>query len=698
MKWISCLAILFLQTLAAQECSFSLSGSVADADKRTPLANALVEIKELQLKTVTNAEGHYHFYQLCKGNYTLYISHVGCTPITYKLKLEKSQVRNFVLPHDVNELSEVLVYTKKDDKANIVKEEISKQAVFATRGLSLGEVLTKATGVTVLQTGSTIFKPVIHGLHSQRILLLNNGVRLEGQQWGSEHAPEIDPFTADKFTILKGAGALKYGSDAIGGAVLIEPKPLPMIPGTKGELTTAYFTNNRQMVVSAMIEHNSLKIPAFSARFQTTWKKGGNTRTPNYWLNNTGLQEWNLSTTLGWRKPKFRTELFFSRFQTSLGIFTGAHIGNLTDLMTAINSNKPLQNIDAFSYAIGRPKQEVTHYLVKSQSVFIVDQQRLINVTIAHQENIRQEYDRALITNRPELDLNIGTTNFDVNLEQKKQNGLQQTIGLQGTRQENVWNGSRFFIPNFISYTGSAYGIRKQNIGNLFAELGLRYDVKTLTVYRNQNNIISSSDRIFHNISASGALNFRLSNYWKLLLNNAYVWRAPQVNELFVNGLHHGTASFEIGNEALKSEKAWNFSAQLKFEKDSSWQADIQVYNNYISDFINLIPVLPPTLTLRGAYPTFQYIQTNARLTGIDFQVQKQLNNHWRTHAKAAFLWAYDTKQQQWLQQMPANRTEIELTRLWKNKTTEPTQITLGWQWIMRQSNIPNNFIDYLPP
>jgi iron complex outermembrane receptor protein len=90
-------------------------------------------------------------------------------------------------------------------------------------------------GVTTLQTGSSISKPVIHGLHSNRILIMNNGVRQEGQQWGSEHAPEIDPFIATRLSVVKGAAGVRYGSDAIGGVILVEPEELPFDKSLSGE-------------------------------------------------------------------------------------------------------------------------------------------------------------------------------------------------------------------------------------------------------------------------------------------------------------------------------------------------------------------------------------------------------------------------------------------------------------------------------
>lgn len=83
----------------------------------------------------------------------------------------------------------------------------------AGKGVNLGETLKRLPGVTTLNTGATISKPVIQGLH-QPDRHRQNSVVLEGQQWGSEHAPEIDPFSADKITVVKGAAGVRYGVGA----------------------------------------------------------------------------------------------------------------------------------------------------------------------------------------------------------------------------------------------------------------------------------------------------------------------------------------------------------------------------------------------------------------------------------------------------------------------------------------------------
>jgi iron complex outermembrane receptor protein len=681
-----------------QNCKLVLSGNVIDASNNAPLEKAVVEIKELGLKFVTDVKGQYHFYDLCAGNYTIVVNHISCDSVVLKTAVQRNQIKNFRLPHSFNQLETVSVRSKKDLMVNTIREELSAKAIEKTRGQSLGEILKQVNGVAVLQTGSTIFKPVIHGLHSQRILLVNNGVRLESQQWGTDHAPEIDPFIADKFTVLKGAGALRYGSDAIAGAVLIEPKPLLKQAGKNAEFNSTYFSNNRQYVFNGMYEASPLNLPEFSYRIQATYKKGGNARTPDYWLYNTGLEEFNYSATAGYRKNRFNTELFFSSFQTALGIFMGAHVGNLTDLQNAIQSKKPIQNIDQFSYEILRPRQSVQHTTVKSKSQYLLLNDHKINLILSYQSNVRQEYDRALLSPRPELDLNITTTLVDLNYESASSKKRQYAFGTNAMLQENVWTGSRFFIPNFRVQNIALYATQSLNLNDWMLDGGLRYDFKSLTTFRNQNDALSSIERTFGNASGTLGATYKITPNLRWLINSAFAWRAPQVNELYVNGLHHGTASFEIGNPDLKSEKALNFSTQLKYQSDSSWQVDLTLYNNIINDFINMNPSTPATLTLRGAYPTFKFIQTNALLRGLDLSVQKTINAHLSTSAKTALLWATDRKTNDWLIQMPANRVEGEFTYSFNSDVLKNAAVELRLLHMMQQTRIPVNIPDYLPP
>jgi len=147
---------------AAQQppCTLTLSGSVADADEKAPLDKAILFIKELGRSTETDAEGHYHFYDLCPGSYTFMITHADCDTLSVRVKIESNLVKNFMLPHHYNQLAAVQVLAGQQSQDLQVRESLSVRDLSESRGQALGEILKRITGVTVLQTGSTIFKQI----------------------------------------------------------------------------------------------------------------------------------------------------------------------------------------------------------------------------------------------------------------------------------------------------------------------------------------------------------------------------------------------------------------------------------------------------------------------------------------------------------------------------------------------------------
>ena len=696
-----CLLFLLLisfQKSTAQNCSLRLSGIIYDGATQQPLSGATIVLIDQNIRTISNKAGVYKFNKLCPGNYRIKITHLGCLPYETTFVVDKElEEKNFELLHTEEQLNEVEVSSKSTSDVNAIKSSLNATDLEKNKGGTLGEMLKQLNGVSVLQTGSTIFKPVIHGLHSQRVLILNNGVRQEGQQWGAEHAPEIDPLLAGSLTVIKGVGALKYGSDAIGGAVLVEPRSLAIDSGLHIEANTIFSSNNRMGLVNAIVEHGGSKNSPWSWRTHLTYKRGGNARTPDYWLHNTGLKELNYSFHLGYHKAKTKAEVFFSAFNTSLGIFWGAHIGNLTDLQTAINSKKPLFNIDQFSNEIGRPRQEVSHYLLKAKFTRELDKGKKLNFLLSHQENFRKEFDRALIDNSPELDLNLGTTSADFNYEVNQSERSNFQFGTNVQRQANVWSGSRFFIPNYTALTLGLYALKKWSRNDLEYEAGLRYDYRNLEVFRNQNGVNSQIKRNFNNISSSFAINFIPNNNFNWLNNFSLSWRPPNINELYVNGLHHGTANFEIGDPNLSSETGLKFTTQFNYQWNKKTQIELTLYSNYIQNFINLVPVLPATLTLRGAFPTFMFKQADALLTGGDLTFNTSITQSLGYRLKASILLPRNLNANTWLQQMPPPQIDQEFSWFFvPNKKT--SYLSTNFLWVSQQQFIPNNFIDYLAP
>ena len=99
--------------------------------------------------------------------------------------------------------------TRKLVSNNVVSSQLNSQIIERSMGQSLGAMLERVSGVSSIQTGSTVSKPVIHGMYGNRILLVNNGAKLTGQQWGADHAPEVDKNSSSKIEVVKGAEAVR---------------------------------------------------------------------------------------------------------------------------------------------------------------------------------------------------------------------------------------------------------------------------------------------------------------------------------------------------------------------------------------------------------------------------------------------------------------------------------------------------------
>ncbi|TAE46227.1 MAG: TonB-dependent receptor, partial [Bacteroidetes bacterium] len=318
----ACAQPLFSQT----QCPLHVSGYLSDTREGFPLPYAEIYIEQLGKGIVSDSAGHFHLDNICPGDYVLKCSHISCEPKAFHLHLAGDTTLYWVLVTTDPALEAVSIVGKKTAPVLAPQQQLSVRQMEQQAGKSLGDMLSQLSGVSNLHTGATISKPIIHGLHSSRVVILNNGIRQEGQQWGSEHAPEIDPLLATRLTVVKGASAVRYGSGAIGGVILVEPAPLRDSAGIGGRISLGGFSNGRQGFISGRIGGKLAQIP-LAWRVQGTLKRAGNLRTPGYYLSNTGMSEANGSAALAWRELNRGMELFYSQFHTQLGIFSASHLG-----------------------------------------------------------------------------------------------------------------------------------------------------------------------------------------------------------------------------------------------------------------------------------------------------------------------------------------------------------------------------------
>lgn len=686
-------------------CSSILSGHVTDEHDGQPLPFASIYIREAALGTVSDTAGFYRIEGLCDGEYTLVCTHVGCQPVTATVVVAGHTVHDFHPEHHAELLREVNIVGKTATEEPVYNAEtLHSRELRENQGKPLAESLSEINGVTTLTTGNSIAKPVIHGLHSNRVLILNNEVRQEGQQWGNEHAPEIDPFIADELIVIKGANSVRYGPDAIAGVILVNPKPLRDSAGMSGELNLVGASNGRQGTASAMVEGNMPKLGGLSWRAQGTYKRAGNIHAPGYFLKNTGLREYNFSWAAGYLRTGYGIEVFYSQFNTDLGIFSGSHIGNLTDLQRAFEAEQPLDS-SGFSYTIGSPSQHIEHELFKAKVYIGTGTRGKLSLTYARQYNKRLEYDKhsspgntLTAPDVPALQFEITTHSADLAWEHAIGSNVKGLLGYSGLLQGNTYEG-RFFIPNFQKRVAGIFWIERWNPdGSRFTlEAGTRGDYVFQEVFIREGTEILSPAFTYIKPSGNAGILYRGGERWLFRANGGTAWRPPNVNEMFSNGLHHGAAAVEIGDTSLVPEVAYSASVEAEYTGRKLY-ARIDMYYNYIDHFIYLEPVLPPTLTIRGAFPTFRFAQVNATLQGIDATLRYAFSEAFSWTGKVSTLHAWNRSEGEYIVQMPADRMENTVEyHLPDHKNLKDVYSSLTVLGVREQKRVPPDS-DFAPP
>jgi iron complex outermembrane receptor protein len=669
------LFIFFIQKAGiGQVCDLTIHGKISLEGNGIP-DGATITLQTSGEIFITDPSGDFTFGNLCPGNYVLEVRFVGHQSLRDTILLNTSVLKNYLLRTDNIILGTITIqddHTLVEENRNV--SVLNRNQLDAVAGKSLGETLKEVSGVSTLQSGPGIFKPVIHGVHSQRVLILNHGVRQEGQQWGAEHAPEIDPFMATEIQVVKDAAAIRYGADAIGGVVILNPPQLPTSPGLGGYFQTIGQSNGRSMTTSGSLQGGIKKLKDWGWRVQGTQKKSGDFHTPDYNLRNTGIREKNISMALGRHNSHGGFEIYGSHFSTTIGILQGIQTGNLEDLATLIQSGKP-NFISSFQSGIAAPKQEASHNLLKLNA-HQSNERGTWQFNYAFQENKRKEFDirRGDLSGIPAINLKLQTHTIESGWEPAKGKAFRLGYGVTGMYQynQNIAGTQRIpFIPDYKNFSGGTYGILNFKGERIDWDMGLRFDARHYDVAGfDFSNTLYRRKLTFMNFSSTAGLKWKIKLNQELTSSLSSAWRPPHVSELFSLGTHQSAAAIEYGllldaetnriraqqNIQLNNEKAFKWVVGWNHFK-GPFSLHANAYANYILNYFYLKPG-GISKNLRGAYPFFRYQQTNAIFAGADLETELKISGSLKSQFKATYLYASDLTNQDRFLFIPANRTE----------------------------------------
>lgn len=670
--------LLYSMVLLAQ--NYIVKGKVSDFHNKISIHNADVSLGNF--KTKTNAKGEFEFSQIPVGTYTLKVSRADFDPFSETVKVDKNIFLNVNLELHSKDIEVVTLHVNHKNAGSMVVKTLEKADIEKNSTSNLGNLLTNVSGVSTLKSGNNIAKPIIHGLYGSRISIINDGVKLAEQEWGVEHAPNVDVSNFEHIDVIKGASALKFGSDAIGGVIDLKPEILSKKDTLKGNVNLYGISNGKGLG----LDLNMVKSWKSGWAVKTGGKieKLGDQNSPNYNLMNTGMDFSSFNISL--QKNEFKKGISFDYYLTNqnIGIYRGSHIGNLEDFYNAINSQKPIYAGD-FSYNIDNPRQNIEHHIAKISAYKRFESIGKLSANYSFQFNHRQEYDirRGDLKAIPSLDLELLTHQLSVvDLLERGKWSLES--GLNGSFQNNYSDPAtkaRRLIPNYDKYTAGVFSVAKYKFNNHWnAEAGVRFDYNFYDVTKwydksdwenlyanlypqfyvrtNANRVLTRPKLDYQNLSMNVGVEYTsASRNFNVKFNYAKASRTPNIAELFSDGLHHSAAIIEIGNMTIENENSHQFNliTDAKINVLNGMQFSINPYISFNKNFINQIPTGVQN-TIRGVFPVWTYQQINALMYGIDIDVLLHISADFSYKAKAGYLYGEDkTHDEPLILMMPPN-------------------------------------------
>lgn len=617
MKFIlSVLLFLAIPTIYAQN---TLKGQLTDSQTSEPIGYVNVYLPQLEKGTYTDENGFFELKNMPSGNYKIVYSIIGYETQSQTVSIPVETVLSIKLMPTAIEMEAVIISTPfhKLQSENVMKVEHETVADLQRNGATtLAQGITSIPGVENITTGASIGKPVIRGLSSNRVLVYTQGVRLENQQFGSEHGLGISDTGIESVEVIKGPASLLYGSDALGGVLYLNPEKFAQQNTATGDVNGTYFSNTQGYKAGAGYKSSGEK---FKMLFRGSLTEHADYNTENYRVTNTRFREQDFKAGLGYQSTQFKTEFRYNVNNSKLGIPEEIGVQN--------TEKAPLL-----------PYQEITNHVFSSKSTVFFDNSSLeINLGYIyndrrefedehhhhedeeheheheheHDDHADEDHDEEESHDEhneedlhPALQMKLKTFNYDVKYHLPTLGKFETIVGVQGMHQTNTNYGEELLIPNATVNDFGVLATSHIHFDKVDVQLGARYDNRKISV---ENGI----DRDFN--SFNGAIGFKtdITKNITARLNLATGFRAPNLAELTSDGVHHGSNRYEIGNSELDNEQ--NFQTDLALEyKSEHLELFVNGFYNVVNDYI----YLSPNGTVIDGAAAYDYVQNDAKLYG----------------------------------------------------------------------------------
>lgn len=644
------LAIVSINIYAQPE--YKLNGMVLEEHDSSPLIGVNVLITELKLGTSTDEEGKFLFENITAGDYTLKFSFIGHETIFLKVNVPMSEPVSVSLRETAIDLGEITVTgnpleinPKNISQATIL---LSKLDLQISRSSTLSEALNFQPGISIRSNGTATSYPVIRGFTNNRVLILEDGLRVGDLSNASDdHSLSGDGSTPEKIEVLRGPASLLYGSNAIGGVVNILtdiiPPTVPQKPN--GEIYLEGSSVNNEYLGSL---HLNAGVEKFSFHGNYFKRKAEDYDSPEGTVQNSSFENEGYQFGASVHPEWGIAGLSFTDFSTQYGIPVNSLEDDPEEIFLDMNKKQ---------YRI------LTEY--ESENDFV----RSLSLKAAYQDYEHKE----ILKETGEIGTNFALNSFSADLSVKHKTlfgKLNGVVGVWGLKQDYTVDGEEAFTPDADYASFAVYILEQIDLNDLHFQFGARYELNDVKIPETvlSDSLLPDLSKTFNTFSGSIGMVYNFDENISGFANLANAFRAPTVEELSSFAIHEATGSFDIGDRNLDIEKSLGFDLGLRVLKGHH-TVELSFYYNSLSDFIfrqNTGMFYSEENQAGNRFndstgiPVYNYVQADAILYGMEAKARYEFFRGFSTTVIFDYVRGKNKSADENLPQIPPARISFE--------------------------------------
>ena len=601
MKRLQTIILILIQfTIFAQN---KITGTVTNKNTQETLIGTNIYIPEISKGTASDKDGKFTITNIPNGTFTIEISFLGYKNYIKKITFNNKNIDlNIELEEDAFVTEAVVVSGGKPSSQhhNAIKiESLNAQQLSTSGDVNLMKSISKIPGVDIISKGTGVSTPVIRGLSTSNILVLNNGIRIEDYQFSENHPYLIDEFGVDNIEVIKGPASLLYGSDAIGGVInFVKEKPASANT-TTADINFKYFSNSNGLISNVGVKSTKKNI-FWGIRLGEKSFEDYTDGSGKVVLNSRNTQ-YSAKAFVGLTKDFGIFRVFYEYNNMQLGL-TIPPVVALTDGNSRTNK---------FWY------QNLDNHLIYTKNTLFFNKLRT-DINFSFQQNHRKLNAEETMPYFTIVDMTLTTMNYEIKNQYQIKEHTDIIFGLQGMNQNNKNTPAPgIVIPDYNTNDFSLLAMLEQDfIKIVHLQFGVRYNIRNIAVpektYEIANQSFEKINNNYNNLSYSLGGTFHLTKNILLRANYATAYRTPNVAELTQNGAHGNR--YEKGNADLKSQTS--YEGDFSGHYHSKYIVfDLALFYNNINNYIYLAPTND---TADNGMKIYQYQQINAKLYGFE--------------------------------------------------------------------------------